>query len=414
MRLAARAGAALAATAFVALGAPPVGAAPGALVLPKPVGEIPVPATVFADRPERLRRSIVPGNVDDTERVELGLAPDGSLATVAMTQRLVLSGTGQFIVWERSSATDVEALNDTTAPVLKREAVIWQGFVDGRKTLAARLTLNPSVEAPLLPLAATIEWRGEGAIGPGGALPGPGQVAVKLRNTTARGLDLPTGEVDPALLAGPLDTMLTAAKSRTPAVPPAAGRGLPLRLNARDLGPAGNVTVAAPLRLSGTIRVPGGVPRSDPSGAVKHVPDGLELDGVLQGEVEFLVDATGPGPLTLDLQAFPTVDPRGLEPINAPTWKQWAARNPSPADARRATDALVRAAGESARSHAYAPYLGHHGPGKVTTTFHLAMAPGAAVEAVEAPLRPKPVPIALTGVGLLVVVAGGTAVWKRL
>src|SRR5690349_23376275 len=81
-----------------------------AMPLPKPSGDIPVVAEAFPDRPERLRRSIVPGPVDDTERVEVRLGPDGAPAAVNLRQRLVLHGTGQFIVWERSTAQDVEAL----------------------------------------------------------------------------------------------------------------------------------------------------------------------------------------------------------------------------------------------------------------------------------------------------------------
>ena len=413
MRLAARAGAALAATAFVALGTPLAGAAPGDLVLPKPLGEIPVPTEVFADKPERLRRSIVPGGVDDTERLDVGLGPDGSPAAVSLTQRLVLKGTGQFVIWQRSSAQDVEALEDTTAPVLKREAVIWQGFVDGTKTLAARLTLDPALERELLPIAVELEWRGAGAIGPGGTLPGEGDIVVRLRNTTARGVDLPSGTADPAAIAGPLDRLLAAGTSRAPAVPPAAGRGLPERVRA-DLGPSRNVAVPAPMRVTGTIRVPGGTASSELTPATTPLPDGLQVDGVLQGDVEFVLRSSSTSTLLLDLRAFPTVDPRPLNPPNAPTWKAWAARRPSAQSVREATDALVRAAAEAARGHEYAPYLGHHGPGTVTTTFHLAMAPSSAVAAPEEALRPKPLPIALTGVGVLAMVASGAAIWRRL
>jgi hypothetical protein len=412
MRLAARAGAALAATAFVALSAPPASPAPGRLELPKPLGEIPVPAEAFPDRPERLRRSLTPGSVDDTERIEVQLAPDGTPAAVSVTQRLVLGGTGQFIIWERASALDAEALDDTIAPVLKREAVIWQGFVDGSKTLSAKLTLDPRVEVSLLPFAVTVEWLGPGELGPGGAVPGEGEVAVTIRNVTARSMDLPTGDVAPDLLADPLDTLLSAANSRTPAAPPAAGRGLPAALDARDLGPTRNVSVPAPLRITGTILMPGSLPASDVSQAVVPVPDGIEVDGVLQGDVRFVLRSRTASTLSIDLTAFPTVDPRGLEPPSSLTWRAWAAQDPDPT--RAATDALVLGAAEAARAHEYAPYLGHHGQGKVSTSFHLSMAPADVVRATPTPLRPKAFPITLAGVALLGVVANGTALWRRL
>ncbi|HEX8001136.1 MAG TPA: hypothetical protein VF519_00405 [Mycobacteriales bacterium] len=411
MRIAVRAGAALAATVLLALGAPPAPAAD--LVLPKPLGDIPVPPEAFPDRPERLRTSIVPGRVDDTERVEVALAPDGSPAAVTMTQRLVLRGTGQFIVWERSSAQDVEALEDTTAPVLKREAVIWQGFVDGSKTLAARLTLDPAVEAQLLPFRVELDWRGPGRIGPGGALPGPGEVVVRLRNVTARGVDLPTGTVaDPASLVAPLEALARAGRSLTPVVPPAAGRGLPLSLPARETGAPRNVAVPAPLRVRGAITAPGAEPAGPLLGATR-VTGGIGVNGVLQGDVEFVLRVAAAGRLALDLTAFPTVDPRPIEPPGD-SWRAWAARRPSATEARQVTDALVRAAAESARAHEYAPYLGHHGRGTVVTSFHVAMAEAAVEPAAAAPLRPKPLPLALASFALLGVVANATAIWRRL
>ncbi|HEV2890694.1 MAG TPA: hypothetical protein VGX28_09990 [Frankiaceae bacterium] len=412
MRPALRAGAAAAATLLVALAAPPApAAAPGILVLPKPIAEIPVPPEAFPDKPDRLKTTIVPGAVDDTERVRVGLGPGGAPATVSVEQRLLLHGTGQFVVYQRSSARDVEALDDTIAPVLKREAVIWQGFVDGQKPLAARLTLDPVFEAPLLPLAVTLEWRGRGRIGAGGTLPGPGEVVVRIANTTARGLDLPSGEVEPRLLAGPLDTLRRAGQSRTGAAPPAAGRGLPATLPARDVGPRSPVSVAAPFRVLGTIAVAGGAAVGELPGGVA-VPGGVRLDGVLHGDVTFTLRAEAATTLALDLRAFPTVDPRTVAPRNAPTWAAWAARNPT--DAREATTALVRGAAEAARAHEYAPYLGLHGRGRVETTFHLTMAPASEVRAASRPLRPKPFPIALAGVALLAVLANGTALWRRL
>lgn len=414
MRLAARAGAALAATAFVALAAPPAPAAPGVLTLPRPPEPIPVPADAFKDRPERLRQSIVPGRVDDTERIEVGLGPDGSPAVVTATQRLVLHGTGQFVVWQRASAQDAEPLEDTPPPVVKREALIWQGFVDGRKTLAARITLDPGVERDLLPLAVTLEWRGAGAIGPGGALPGAGDVVVRISNTTSRAMDLPTGEVDPPLLVSPLDTLLRAGEAREPATPPAAARGIPASLPARDVGPTRGVNVTAPLRVTGTIRVsPNGTVASELPGAVP-VPDGLELDGVLHGDVEYVLRATEASTLAIDLRAFPTVDPRTVTPPNAPTWAAWAARGPSARAAREATETLVMGAAQAARAHEYAPYLGLHGRGTVVTSFHVSMAPADVVLGAAKPLRPRALPIALAGVALLGVVANGAAIWLRL
>jgi hypothetical protein len=408
--------AAAAAGLVAALAAPPV-AAPaqdaGTLVLPKAVGEIPVVAEAFADRPERLRRSQVPGRVDDTERVEVAVGPDGTPAAVAVRQRLVLHGTGQFVVWQRSSARDAEPLDDTDPPVLKREAVIWQGFVRERKELAALLTLDPTIEAERLPVAVALEWRGAGALGAGGAVPGPGELVVRLRNRTSRPGAVPTGDVAPADLAGPLDALLRSATSRRVGPPPSAGRGLPETLPARNVGQR-DVHTVAPLRVTGGITVTGPNVTADGPGSAS-APGGLAVDGVLHGDAEFVLKVDGPGTLALDLTATPALDPRLLQPLHGgPTWRDWLRTRPTEQAVRTAVTTLVDAAASAARADEYQPYLGHHAPGRVATTYHLSVAPPEVVRAVRKPLRPKPLPIALASVALLAVVANGTALWRRL
>ena len=384
------------------------------LPLPKPSGAIPVPAEAFPDRPERLRTSITPGRVDDTERVDVAMGPTGFPAAVSMTQRLVLHGTGQFVIWQRSSAQDVEALEDTTAPVLKREAVIWQGFVSERKELAARLTLDAPVEYELLPLRVTVTWNGAGKVGPGGALPGPGEVTVSVSNRTTRPMTLPTGTVAAADLVEPLSDLLAYASRKRPGAPPMAGRGLPRALTGTGAG-SRDASVTVPFRVRGTIRVDGGTPLTPESGGITHLPDGLSLDGVLTAEQPFTVKASRASRLVVELTAFPALDPRVLLPPSAPTWERWLASSPSPAETQRALTTLVDAAAAAARSDEYAPYLGHHGPGLVRTTYHWSMAPAAATpEPRAAPLTPKPGPIALASLALLGILANAGVLWRRL
>lgn len=380
------------------------------LPLPKPAGEIPIPSAAVADRPERLRRSQVPGGVDDTERIDVLLGPNGAPAAVTLTQRLVLTGTGQFIVWERSSASDVEPLEDTDPPVLKREAVIWQGFVNRRKELAARLTLDPFVENELLPLR--VELRGP--LGPGGAVTGPGPITVRISNRTGLAMTLPTGTVAPEHLAGPLDRLRAYAAAKRPTPPPTAGRGLPLTLPATG-NATHEVNVVVPFRLTGTIRVTGGTATTPESAAVTHLADGLKLDGVLAGDAEFTVNAGATGTLELALTAFPTLDPRTLQPPQGTTWADWARRRPPAAQVAAATTQLVDAAAQGARADDYAPYLGHHGRGAVRTTFHYRMAPPEAVRApAPAPLAPRPFGIALASLALAGVLTNATVIWRRL
>lgn len=386
------------------------------LPLPKPAGTIPVVSEAFPDRPERLNTTIVPGRVDDSEQVRVLLGPDGAPAAVSMEQRLVLFGTGQFIVWERSSAQDVEALSDTTAPVLKREAVIWQGFVAEKKTLHARLTLDPEIERELLPLGITLLWNGPGAVAPGGALPGPGEVTVRISNRTSRPTTLPTGTAAAKDLAGPLDALLKHARSKSAVSPPMAGRGLPASLPTTAEPGTREVRTAVPFRVRGTVRVEGvgHQPVTPESAAVKHVVGGLDLDGVLQGDAEFTVRAGSAATLTVELTAYPALDPRLLQPPRGRTWADWLRLGPTPAETTAATTTLVENAAAAARADEYAPYLGHHGPGTVRTTFSFAMAPPEVVKVAAEPLRPKAFPIALASLALLGILANGTALWRRL
>jgi hypothetical protein len=386
------------------------------LPLPKPAGTIPVVREAFPDRPERFNTSILPGRVNDTERVEVLLAPDGSPAAVTMAQRLVLFGTGQFIVWERSSAQDAEPLDDTDAPVLKREAVIWQGFVNEKKTLSARLTLDPAIERELLPLGVSLVWKGAGKVRPGGALPGPGELTVKVSNRSTKPTTLATGTPTSAAdLAGPLDDLLAYATKAAPGTPPMAGRGLPAAIPANDVG-SREVNAPVPFRVKGTIRVEGvgHEPVTAESAAVKHIVGGVELDGVLQGDAEFTVRAASAAAVTVELTAYPTLDARLLQPPRGRTWADWLRLGPTPSETAAALTTLVENAAAAARSDEYAPYLGHHGPGEVRTTYTFAMAPPEIVKAVEEPLRPKAFPIALASLALLGVLANTTVIWRRL
>jgi hypothetical protein len=183
---------------------------------------------------------------------------------------------------------------------------------------------------------------------------------------------------------------------------------------ARTVRPTVETTSVAPLRVTGTIRVAGGTPGGFENGAVTHLPDGLKLDGMLQGGGDFTIAASGPSTLAIDLTAYPTVDPRTVVPPRGKTWAEWAANDPTPPEERDALRQLVEAATEAARADDYAPYLGHHGPGSVRTTFHVTVAPPGVVRVAPPPMRPKAFPIALAGVAFLAVLANTTAIWRRL
>ncbi|HVE64113.1 MAG TPA: hypothetical protein VNB94_09955 [Mycobacteriales bacterium] len=397
---------------------PPTEPRPAQLLLPTPTGEIPLVAPEVVT-PERRRTTFVPGPVRDDERIVVRLLPDGSPARVTVTQRLLLRGTGDFAIRERGPALRVTALDGTTAPIIQRGTVVWQGFVPGERALAADLELDPAREALVLPLRVEIGWQptsGTRPIGPGGVLPGAGRALLRLVNQTARPVSVPTGDVAAVDLAGPLDLLRSSSADRTNAPPPVAGRGLPRALRATGVGTR-TLTVSAPLRIAGTVTVPGagGVAVSGPGTVATAAGDGAALAGVLQGSAQISLDVPTAGRLVLDLTVVPALDPRQLTPpAGAASWRDWAATRPD-ADARRAaTDVLVAAAAAAARADDVAPYLGHPGPGPTSTVFRYSLAEAQVRSRRPRPVQPRPVPIALTALGAVAVIGAGVATWRRL
>lgn len=412
--------AALAAALTLAAGSP---AAAEPLELPTPAAAQDVALLNAVDaRADRVLVSVVPGPVRNDEVVLVGLDGSGRPQRVLVEQRLLLTGKGDYQVRERGPARASEALGDEPAPVTKFGAVVWQGFSPGERELAARLTLDPALEAPRLPLAVGVSFTpaaGTGdlatALDAGGEIPSAGTVTVRLTNQTTQPATLPTAtDVDAAAVAPVLDAALAAA--RAPAGPrlPVAGGLLPRTLEVEAAAQVAGVQ-AVPLRVTGTLAVAGA--RATVAGpGTTPTADGATVAGTLPGgaSAEFAVTTDGPGLLTLDLAAVPALDPRALTPPGgAVSWTAWAQSGPDAAARRAALDLLVRVAATGTRAASYAPYLGADLPGTGTTVFRYAFAPVEAVAAVRAPLEPRPGAIALAGVALLLVVGNAAALWRE-
>ena len=388
------------------------------LPAPQPAQDVALLEAVQA-RPDRVLVSVVPGPVVNDERVLVGLDGSGGLARVVVEQRLQLTGEGDYQVRERGPARASEALGDEPAPVTKFGAVVWQGFSPGERELAARLTLDPLLETPRLPLDVSVSFLPDGGqaaqpLEPGGAVPGAGTVTVRLTNQTSQPATLPTGaDADADALAGPLDAALGAALA--PAGPrlPAAGGALPASVDVTGAGQVAGAQ-AVPLRISGSLQVEGAA-TTVTGPATTPTADGATVAGTLPGgaSVQFAVTTAGPGTLALDLTAGPALDPRTLAPPGgAASWAQWAAGEPDLAARQAALDLLVRTAAAGARAASYAPYLGADLPGTGTTEFRYAFAPVEAVELVRASLEPKPAALALAGVALLLLLANAALLWR--
>src|SRR4051812_35127053 len=84
----------------------------------------------------------LPGRVSARELVQAGLEDDGSVRAVVVTQRLVLTGTGDYSFLIPVAATSVGPTPDSQSqPGLRNLGIVWQGFSSKRRLLAARATL---------------------------------------------------------------------------------------------------------------------------------------------------------------------------------------------------------------------------------------------------------------------------------
>lgn len=378
-----------------------------------------------AFRVDRLKPSLVPGPVRDDERLQVGIGGDGTVRTVVLDQRLDVQGVGDYAIRERGPAREATSLGTERPPLTQRGAVVWQGFTPGHRSLAARLRLDPAIEAQRLPLTVAVTFTGRdgttGRLGDGGRIPGAGTVHVTVSNATEQPQDLPTAADAPAAeLAGPLDVALRSARRPSAARLPSTDAGLP-----RAATVTGAAQVAGsqgvPLRLTGSLALAGTTgavtgPATTPTaaGATFAGTLGGSLAGRQSASVTFDVRADGPGTLALTLDAVAAFNAQELAPPGAfLTWREWAAARPPAAERKAALDLLVAVAASGARATSYSPYLGADLPGTASTSYRVAFAPASAVAAARPALHPQWGAISLAGVGGLVLLSGGYAVWRR-
>jgi hypothetical protein len=370
--------------------------------------------------PERCKKSSVPGPVVNDEIVLVGLNGGGRPQRVLLEQRLLLTKVGDYVIRERGPARSaVPLVADSDPPNTKFGAVVYQGFTPGDRKLGARLTLDTGLEELRLPLGITVTFdggHGPQPLGPAGQIPGAGVVHIRLEGHTAQPAELPTGaDADPAALAGPLDAALRVAQSppgpRLPTTATVLPRRLAVTSPARRTG-----TQSVPLRITGSLRL-SGTTGTVTGPATSALPDGAVIAGTLSanpGSVEFTAQAASAGTLVMDLAVVPTLDPRTLAPPRRlPTWAAWARSRPPLVERQAALDLLVATAATGARASSYSPYLGVDLPGTGSTVFRYSFAPADKAAAPTRQLDPKPGPIALAGLAVLLLVVNATLIWRR-
>ena len=277
----------------------------------QPVGQqvvLPGPVPYPTDNPPLLGRTPLPTaylgpllHISSTDRVVVGVGPDGRPVRVVAHQRLLVRGKGDYQLAISVPVEDVRAAaGSDSEPGLRTDQVLWAGFSPGRKVLAANVTLRPRAAGRYLPVHLRLRRDGD-------------RVTLTVINSTPTGESLYAGTTHRAELAGLLDATRRASL---------AGRRLtgayatffgPVRI------PKRKVPIEAPIRVEGELRLPGQAP----------VPFSRTLgDGQPLG---FRVEAHGSGTPHVRLLARPVPVVRLLRPPGAATWVDAVRRRRLPA-----------------------------------------------------------------------------------
>ena len=183
-----------------------------------------------------------PSHVSSSERIAVGIEGDGFVKSIVVTQRLLVFRTGDFAFLVPAPATAVARTPASQAdPGLRDAGIVWQGFSTGRRVLEAAITLSTRDAEPALPLTISVERKGDSTV-------------VTLDNKTGRRATYLAG-LAPAGQVRDVVTRLRAARRKS-------GRLAFSQFFAVEGERTGQKTtlVRLPLRLSGSITVPGRPP----------------------------------------------------------------------------------------------------------------------------------------------------------
>jgi hypothetical protein len=204
----------------------------------------------------------------------VGLEDDGSAASVVVTQRIVIVRKGDFSFTIPAPATSVAPGPGTQAqPGLRDIGIVWQGFSAGRRVLAATATLSLTEAESGLPLSIAVRPKG-------------GDTVVTLTNIARRPVTYVAG-------TAPLEAV-QAALVQFRELQRRAGEGAISGVLDVNGTPAGQVTTTAtaPLRLRGTISVPGRKPLHVAAvlGDEGPIERAITLPGRVSPRLEFRID----------------------------------------------------------------------------------------------------------------------------
>ena len=370
----------------------------------------------------------LPGHVTDREQVRIALSTDGSVNAVEVTQRLTLSGLGDFSFKVAGPALDVEALPESeNRPGLRRGAVLWQGFSPGEKLLAARMQLFPDQESTRLPLRFELSMDVDGEpLGAGAARTGPLRLRLRISNLTALPISMVDAPADPAEVAPVLDAIHTSLSRGRRPVP--GQDGLPADVAATGPLESRQEDIEAPFRISGELVFPRGTLTAAKvsGGKVSRDPDGLHVrfERLLGGGSPLDMTVTVGGQAHgLRLPSFAataaTAPPRAavVKPPTSDGWTAAVASDPSAFEGDIMLAQAMSALWRVARLGQFDAYLGNPDPtGPSSTAYAFRLAPLAAPAgqggaAFGGPIRP--VGVLILALFAMLVLFGTAVVWAN-
>jgi hypothetical protein len=230
---------------------PAASAAPRPLLLPSPATPLDTKVPLRTEAPRTQLQLPLNARLDSRESVHVRTLPEGRVVSLRVVQRLTLAGTGDYFLSVPAPLLDVRAAADSQAePGFRRSGILWQGFSNRRRVLAADAKVDPGRAASALPLRVELTTAVAGrALGRGERRSGRLQVELRLRNTTAVRVQAASARAvrtrDVRRIAAK-----TASEARRGEVPEQPVVDVQGPVSRRD------VVVDAPLVVSGEVRLP--------------------------------------------------------------------------------------------------------------------------------------------------------------
>lgn len=221
------------------------------LLLPSPTLPLDTKLPLRSEAPTAQLQVPLNARVDSRERVLVDALRDGRVVGLRVVQRLTVTGTGDYFLSVPAPVLDVRAAPGSDAePGFRRTGILWQGFANRRRVLAADAKLDPVRAASALPLrlelAATVDGRPLV-----GSERRSGRLRLELRLTNATAVRVLLAS---ARAARPAELRRVVART----VSRLRGREIPEQPVVQVEGPIRTraVLLDAPLVVSGEVRLP--------------------------------------------------------------------------------------------------------------------------------------------------------------